>query len=138
MTRNVIIKSTTTIEKAQTVADIGENNLSKTETNVVAAGLDFILPSDFSCFGITAIVFLTIGTGKDTTFAFGFTGTALFTIVGRIAFFVSLIFFGGVNVNFFAGFGGIFVRKGGLSGKGITILISFILSIFVMGKKTMD
>jgi hypothetical protein len=35
MTRTVKIKATRTIIKAQTVADTGENNRSKTETNVV-------------------------------------------------------------------------------------------------------
>jgi hypothetical protein len=35
MTTKVIIKSTRTSQEGQTVADIGENNLSKTETKVV-------------------------------------------------------------------------------------------------------
>jgi hypothetical protein len=35
LTTKVTIKSTTTIRKAQTIAVIGENNLSKTETKVV-------------------------------------------------------------------------------------------------------
>jgi hypothetical protein len=35
MTTKITIKSTRTIQKAQTVTDIGENNLSKTETKVV-------------------------------------------------------------------------------------------------------
>jgi hypothetical protein len=34
MTTKVTIKSTRTIQKAETVADIGENNLSKTDTKV--------------------------------------------------------------------------------------------------------